>query len=131
MQRKNARPSEEVLVAVGSNVGSGALLPISIPRIAGEALSESGYAPLDVSRAYRTPAWPRGAGPDFVNAAFRLPDRGTPEGLLDVLHRLEQRFGRVRGARWQPRTLDLDLIAWGQRVLPDAASTIRRTSSSE
>ena len=45
-----------------------------------------------------------------------------PAAALDALHRIEARYGRVRQVRWGARTLDLDLIAMGDRVLPDAAT---------
>ena len=45
-----------------------------------------------------------------------------PAETLDVLDRIEARFGRVRHVRWGARTLDLDLLSMGERVLPDAAT---------
>jgi 2-amino-4-hydroxy-6-hydroxymethyldihydropteridine diphosphokinase len=42
--------------------------------------------------------------------------------VLDRLHHIEAGFGRTREARWGPRTLDLDLVAWGEAVWPDAAT---------
>jgi 2-amino-4-hydroxy-6-hydroxymethyldihydropteridine diphosphokinase len=48
--------------------------------------------------------------PDFVNAVAELATRLSPLALLDQLQALEQRHGRVRGRRWGPRTLDLDLL---------------------
>jgi 2-amino-4-hydroxy-6-hydroxymethyldihydropteridine diphosphokinase len=74
------------------------------------------------SRFFRTPCFPAGAGPDYVNAAARLvpPDWMGPPDLLALLHEIEAQHGRRRDARWAGRTLDLDLIAWGDSVLPDA-----------
>lgn len=48
--------------------------------------------------------------PDYVNAVAHLETRLSPLALLDQLQALEQRHGRVRGRRWGPRTLDLDLL---------------------
>jgi 2-amino-4-hydroxy-6-hydroxymethyldihydropteridine diphosphokinase len=70
-----------------------------------------------VSTWYRTAAIPAGSGPDYVNGVLRVRAAGQePEGLLADLLAIEERFGRVRGARNAPRTLDLDLIDFGGRV---------------
>ena len=122
MQPIFSKDREAVLVAVGSNVSSGDLPPISVAERAVERLSACGVAATGVSRWYRTPAWPPGAGPDFVNAALRVEAGEGPENLLALLHRVESEFGRSRGVRWAARSLDLDLVAWGQMVLPDAAT---------
>ena len=87
-------------------------------------LDQAGARVLRARLLYRTPCFPAGAGPDYVNAAAVLavpPDWG-PQDLLDLLHRIEARHGRTRETRWAGRTLDIDLIAWGDSVLPDAAT---------
>jgi len=74
------------------------------------------------SRLFRTPAYPPGSGPDFINAAAILETSLDPESLLAALHGAEQALGRVRTEplmRWAPRVCDLDLIAIGDIVLPD------------
>ncbi len=48
-----------------------------------------------------------------------------PAGVLDVLHGIEADLGRVRPRRWAPRVCDLDLLAAGEEILPDA-ETVRR-----
>lgn len=80
-----------------------------------------GRRPL-VSRFYRTPAFPAGSGPDFVNAAFSIDWPGTPDALLALLHEVEAEAGRTRTHRWEARVLDLDLVAFGDCVRPDAAT---------
>jgi 2-amino-4-hydroxy-6-hydroxymethyldihydropteridine diphosphokinase len=56
-----------------------------------------------------------------VNGAVSapLPADLDPQQVLALLHSIEDRFGRHRETRWGMRTLDLDLIAFGQTVLPD------------
>ena len=44
----------------------------------------------------------------------------SPQAVLHHLHGVERSFGRARQVRWAPRTLDLDLLFYGDRVLPDA-----------
>ena len=72
-----------------------------------------------VSKWYRTPAYPAGTGPDFVNGVVLAETGKPPREVLDGLHRIEAGFGRVRDARWAPRVLDLDLISVDDLVLPD------------
>jgi 2-amino-4-hydroxy-6-hydroxymethyldihydropteridine diphosphokinase len=71
------------------------------------------------SRWFRTPAFPPGSGPDFVNGAAVLETALDPEGVLAALHGAEAELGRVRPARWAPRVCDLDLIAMEDTILPD------------
>ena len=55
--------------------------------------------------------------PRFVNAAAALDTRLGPDKLLAALQGIEQRQGRVRSEHWGPRTLDLDLLVYGDRVI--------------
>ena len=108
------------LVALGSNLSFQGVPPAGIVAAAMEAVAGLGSASAR-SRLWQSPAWPPG-GPDYVNAAMRLETGFGPEELLEALHAVEARFGRERGVRWGPRTLDLDLLAWGEAVRPDAAT---------
>ena len=86
------------------------------------------------SRWYRTPAWPPGSGPDYVNGAAEVVAEAGPEALLAALHAVEARLGRSRGQRWGPRVCDLDLVASGAEVRPDAATVrawIARTGAAQ
>ena len=78
--------------------------------------------PPVLSRFFNTPAFPAGAGPDFVNAAIRIETRLSAQNMLAALHEIEVDAGRERKVRWGQRTLDLDLIAMADEVLPDAAT---------
>jgi 2-amino-4-hydroxy-6-hydroxymethyldihydropteridine diphosphokinase len=115
-----------ILVAAGSNLPNGDISPLETVRHAQISLEQRGWRPLRVSSYYQNPAWPPGAGaPDYVNAVLRVAGEGGPERLLADLHAIEAAAGRTRGARDQSRTLDLDLLAWGELVLPDAATAGR------
>ncbi|QIE46955.1 2-amino-4-hydroxy-6-hydroxymethyldihydropteridine diphosphokinase [Pseudohalocynthiibacter aestuariivivens] len=108
------------LIALGGNLPSSAGPPEQTLRDALAILGKWGCSVVCVSEFYQTPCFPQGAGPDYVNAAARIDYDGTPSELLAVLHRVEAEFGRERVQRWGRRTLDLDLIAVGDLVLPDA-----------
>lgn len=118
------RIGPQALVAFGANLPFEGERPESTIGRAIKALSKEGLSVLTVSRFYVTPCFPAGSGPDYVNAAAVLaigPDVDAGS-ILDRLHAVEARFGRVREQRWGMRTLDLDLLALGDSVLPDAAT---------
>lgn len=105
-------------VGLGANLGdAAATLRDAIAELA--RLPETGL--VRVSRLYRTPAWGRTEQPDFINAVV-LVDTGLPaRDLLDALLAVERAFGRVRldGERWGPRTLDLDLLLYGDAMIDE------------
>ncbi|PIQ36365.1 MAG: 2-amino-4-hydroxy-6-hydroxymethyldihydropteridine diphosphokinase [Lysobacterales bacterium CG17_big_fil_post_rev_8_21_14_2_50_64_11] len=69
---------------------------------------------VQVSPYFRTPAWGNAAQADFINAAAQLRTALTARALLDALLAIERQQGRTReGERWGPRTLDLDLLLYG------------------
>lgn len=117
---------ELILVAVGGNLASAAGSPRDSLEAAINLLEDQGLKVAARSRWYRTPAFPAGAGPDFVNGALCLETaRGTsPEDILAILHKVEAALGRRRNRRWAPRTCDLDLIAMEAEVRPDPATVL-------
>lgn len=111
-----------VLIALGANLPFKSGAPAETLRRAVKALSEEGLAVLTLSRFFATPCFPAGAGPDYANAAavLKCDVSVDPASLLTRLHAVEARFGRERLQRWGMRTLDIDLLAFGDSVLPDA-----------
>ena len=63
-------------------------------------------------------------GPDYINAVVELRTDLEPEVLLAHLQRIEQAFGRERPYRHAPRTLDLDLLMFGERRVDSATLTL-------
>jgi len=61
-------------------------------------------------------AWPDPTDPPFLNGVVLVRTEHDPHALMAVLGRIEDAFGRRRGVRNAPRTLDLDLIAWGRKT---------------
>ncbi len=108
------------LIALGSNQNFDDIGPADLLFGAFQALEARGFVIRKRSRFFQTPAFPAGAGPDFVNAAAELETKLDAYGVLEQLHAVEADLGRERVARWGARTLDLDLIAMGSLVLPDA-----------
>lgn len=114
-----------ILVALGSNLPSDLTSSEGVIRAAITRI-EAGLAGQErlraQSRLYRTPCFPPGPGPDFVNAVIALDMAGAPQAILARLHAIEAEFGRDRATRWGARTLDLDLLACGDAVLPDVST---------
>ncbi|MEM1232766.1 MAG: 2-amino-4-hydroxy-6-hydroxymethyldihydropteridine diphosphokinase [Pseudomonadota bacterium] len=77
---------------------------------------------LKIGRFFSSPAFPAGNGPDYLNTAIAMEGPKNPGEMLEILHRIENSFGREREVRWGQRTLDLDLIAAGDSVIPDDAT---------
>lgn len=116
--------SVQALVAFGANLPFEGEPPVATLLRASKALEEEGLSVLAFSRIFATPCFPAGAGPDYVNAAAVLEVGADLDAtsILQRLHRVEAHFGRMREQRWGMRTLDIDLLALGDSVLPDAAT---------
>ncbi|HGY08919.1 MAG TPA: 2-amino-4-hydroxy-6-hydroxymethyldihydropteridine diphosphokinase [Oceanithermus profundus] len=113
--------AEEVLVALGSNLGdrAGHLLGAvaALSRLEGFELGA-------LSPVYETePVGPAGQ-PPYLNAVLAGRSALPPEALLAALLEIERRHGRTRGRRWGPRTLDLDLLDHGGLVLERPGLTL-------
>jgi 2-amino-4-hydroxy-6-hydroxymethyldihydropteridine diphosphokinase len=107
--------SQVAFVGLGSNIGDG----IATVRAALSALDTIAHTQLlRASRLYRTAAWGVTDQPDFINAVAMLRTRRTPQELLADMLAIERVAGRNRLAdgsdRWGPRTLDLDLLLYGE-----------------
>jgi 2-amino-4-hydroxy-6-hydroxymethyldihydropteridine diphosphokinase len=113
---------KRAFVALGANLPNGDQPPQAAVAAAIAMLAEKTGGSVRASTLYTTPAFPPGAGPDFVNAVVAFDWDSTAEALLALLHRIEAAFGRTRSARWEARLMDLDLIALGDAVLPDPAT---------
>ncbi|ADP09940.1 7, 8-dihydro-6-hydroxymethylpterin-pyrophosphokinase [Erwinia sp. Ejp617] len=104
-----------VYLALGSNLAD----PLHQVQSALDALAAIPDCQLvATSSLYRTPPYGPPDQPDFLNAAVALDTRLDAETLLDHTQRIEREQGRVRKAhRWGPRTLDLDMMLFGDRTL--------------
>jgi 2-amino-4-hydroxy-6-hydroxymethyldihydropteridine diphosphokinase len=105
-----------ILIALGSNLSSQAGDSTATLKAALANLADNGVAPVAVSRMFRTPAWPDPRDPQFVNAVAHVVTELSPSGLMEQLHKTEIAFGRVRGERNAPRSLDLDILDYDGRI---------------
>ncbi len=108
-------------IGLGSNLGDRwGTLSAAVRRLR----AEPGLRVIDSSEKYETAPvnCPPGSG-QFLNAVVAVETDRSPEDLLHLLLRIEREFGRVRTEPNSPRTLDLDLLLYGDRVIdtPDLA----------
>lgn len=107
---------DAVVIALGSNLkgpwpGVRELLEAAVARFRPEGLDV-----VAQSSWWRSQAWPDPSEPAFLNGVVLVSTELDPHGTMAALHRIEEAFGRQRHAPNAPRTLDLDLIAWGRLV---------------
>jgi 2-amino-4-hydroxy-6-hydroxymethyldihydropteridine diphosphokinase len=113
-----------VFIALGSNL-AGAYA--SREALLDAALTRFPTAGLTVARRsswWRSLAWPDPAAPDYLNGVALVETSLAPGEVLAALIALEEAFGRVRGEANAPRTLDLDLVAFGRQVIDEPAFTV-------
>ena len=109
-----------VLVAAGSNVE-----PVANLRRALDSLARH-YPGLQCSRAYRNAAVGF-AGEDFVNLVVAFDTDDDVPAVLAHLHEAEAACGRARSApKWAPRSMDLDLLLFGDRVSAEPGLVLPR-----
>ncbi len=126
LQVKNiVQPRVICLIAIGANLPSQAGSVEQTLTLAQELLASGDIQIMAHSRIYRTPAFPPGSGPDFVNAAFKISTGLAPDDVLARLHEIEAKLGRNRVRRWEARMIDLDLLSYGDKVLPDQQTFLR------
>ncbi len=105
----------EVYVGLGSNLGQ----PDETVRQAAFQVARLGSG-ARVSSLYRTHPQGNLAQRSFCNAVVCLKTAWDPYQFFRLLMGIERRFGRFRREPWGPRTLDLDLLIFGTRVIHSA-----------
>jgi 2-amino-4-hydroxy-6-hydroxymethyldihydropteridine diphosphokinase len=106
-----------ILLGLGANLASADYAsPRETLLAALDHLGERAVTTLQLSRWYRTAPVPASDQPWYNNAVARVDTALDPRALLAMLLETEQIFGRIRGARNSPRVIDLDLIAYRDRV---------------
>ena len=114
-----------VLLAFGANLGDrGETIARAQAELAAlPGISGFRASPLRESIAL-TPAGPDPEAPRYLNGVALAETALSPHELLDMLQALEARHGRVRDARWGDRTLDIDIILYGGRLIADDRLTV-------
>lgn len=113
--------SEEVLIGLGGNIGE----PLSAMQAALKAMdTDKDCRVLCVSSVWRTPPWGVTDQPDFLNACAAVSTTLAPRAFLDLCLSIEQDLKRVRDQRWGPRSIDIDILFFGDRRLSETGLTV-------
>ena len=105
-------------IGLGSNLGdSRQILAEAVQKLAT-------LGSVKTSRLYQSPPMGPQDQPNYLNAAVQLVTDLEPLALLDELQRFEQESGRVRLRRWGERTLDLDLLMYGEEQIHHERLTV-------
>ena len=115
-------------IALGSNLQD----PATQLRSAVTAISQLPDSRVErTSSIYRSVPLGTTAQPDYLNAVLLLATTLPPLRLLDALQQIEQAQGRVRGERWGPRTLDLDILLYGNQKIDSPRLTVPHPAMSQ
>ncbi len=105
---------QRVFIAIGSNLGD----KISNCRRAIDEIA--GFCEIvKVSSLYETEPVGNEDQPNFINSVAEIRTDLSPHELLAYLNRIEEKLGRVRSEKWGPRTIDLDIIFYGDQIIKD------------
>lgn len=122
-----------MIVALGCNDKGVWASPREVLEAALARMRPEGIDIVQRSSWWRSQAWPDASDPPFLNGVVIVRTLLDPHALMAALGRIEEAFGRVRTVQNAPRTLDLDLIAYGREqgdcaglILPHPRAAERR-----
>ena len=122
---------QAIVVALGSNLSGDYGTTQALLEAALAAFGPAGLFVRARSRWWRSAAWPDPSDPPYLNGVALVETRLGVEQALAVLHDIEARFGRLRHIPNAPRTLDLDLIAYGRLVVDDGGLAVPHPRAAE
>lgn len=79
---------------------------------------------LALSAIYETAAWGKEDQPTFLNQAIKIETNLPPQQLLEKLLEIEKNIGRVRGLKYGPRLIDIDIIFYDEAVISEPGLTV-------
>jgi 2-amino-4-hydroxy-6-hydroxymethyldihydropteridine diphosphokinase len=120
--------TERAAIALGSNIEDP---EAQVTRAFDELAALPGTRVLARSKLHRTKPVGYADQPDFVNAVALVETALEPRALLEALLAIEQRHGRKRTIANGPRTLDLDIIVYGDRVIDEPGLKVPHPRASE
>jgi 2-amino-4-hydroxy-6-hydroxymethyldihydropteridine diphosphokinase len=117
----SAASRQPVVLALGSNVGDRLA---NLQRGVDVVCAGPGLDDVATSPVYETAPVGGPAQPDYLNAVLAAVTSLSPRAVLDRARAAETALHRVRGQRWGPRTLDVDVIVYGNEVSGDPELTL-------
>ena len=116
--KKKANQLNTCCVAFGSNIISRYGNPLQTVCHAMKEIQTSQFKLTSMSSLYETVAYPKSSGPNFINGCALFKTDWDASEALSHLQEIENRIGRKRNKRWEPRAIDLDLIFFEDLVYP-------------
>lgn len=107
-------PYLQATIGLGGNIGDP---PQAMAQALRSLEARDDCRVLAVSRLYRTPPWGKTDQADFFNACALLETSLSAKDLLDLCLSIERGMKRVRIERWGPRTIDIDVLTYGDRQI--------------
>lgn len=128
---RSAPHDEAIILALGGDLAGD--YP-SLEALLEAALSSFPRAGLRIVRRsgwWRSAAWPDPSQPAYLNGVVIVETALPATEVLAAIHALEEAFGRKRGLANAPRTLDIDLIAYGRQVIDTMGMTVPHPRAAE
>lgn len=119
---------DKVFIGLGSNLDDPLL---QLKKAIEELKKVKTLTFINVSNFYSSPPMGPQDQPDFINAVIEITTNLSAEQLLDVLQKIEHQQGRVRKERWGARTLDLDILLYGNDVITTERLTVPHSGINE
>ncbi len=122
--------NQDIIIGLGANLpGLGGQTPLETCQQALMLLRENDVAPVAVSPVYESEPFPPSDQPWYINAVTLVKTDFYPKDLLGVLLKVEEKLGRRRGEKNDPRIIDLDLIDYAGAVLPGMAAWLHHAET--
>ncbi|HOI63631.1 MAG TPA: 2-amino-4-hydroxy-6-hydroxymethyldihydropteridine diphosphokinase [Mesotoga sp.] len=110
----------EIYLGFGSNLGD----RLENLKMAFAGLKERGVVCEKMSTVFLTSPYGGVEQPDFLNCVGKFSFCGSPQSLLRTISHVENSLGRVRSVRWGPRTIDIDILLFGEQIIESDTLTI-------
>ncbi len=104
-----------VYLSIGSNMGD----RLEYVRAASMAVHKTIGKIARKSRLYETQAWGKTDQEPYLNQVIMINTTLDPRKLLEEIDQIEKELGRERKEKWGPRTVDIDILFYGRRIVRD------------
>ena len=107
-----------VFLGIGSNLGN-KKKNIELTKI---KLKNNNISIVKSSKNYQTPSWPNKKNPKFINVVLKIKTSLSPISLMKKCLSIEKELGRLRKGKNQPRTCDIDIIDYDNKIISNKSS---------
>ncbi|MDB5141250.1 MAG: 2-amino-4-hydroxy-6-hydroxymethyldihydropteridine diphosphokinase [Mucilaginibacter sp.] len=106
-----------VFLLLGSNLGDRRLFINQAIKLIADDIAPV----LKASSLYETQAWGKNDAPDYLNQVVALQTGLSPQNVLEKILHIENMLGRRRQEKWGSRTIDIDILFYGQEIVNEPA----------